>query len=251
MADLFDGLVARALGTAPALAPALASRFAPVVDEPWLDPDDPADPVVAARADQPQAGPWHAPGRRLPTRREGSVAPDEGAPAALVPGPHRPPGQSAPADAPSQTEPAARGARSEPLDPAPTPLAPRSPARRPEPRAEPRGERAPTGPVEVHREPERASSADRMQPGTGPVREPMATTPAVRRVESVTRPEAVHGAPATGYVVSATPVQITVSIGSVEVHAPARATPPPPSPPPRRPQPRLSLHDYLNRDGRR
>lgn len=244
MADFFDALAARALGTASALVPTPVPRFAaPVQDQlhdgPALDPD--------GSTPAPEPGP-----------RPGAAA---GTPAALSPvSPSRAP------DEPRNAELRGAGPRPEVLEPGheaealggvararrPDGSAPEvvsadsdSPARRPPGRV--------VGDPEMSTEALTGLGLRTAEPSTRrlraaaprePTRDP--GTDALLRppLGSDDRsPPAASGSP---------PAQVTVSIGYVEVRAPTK-TPEPPSAALRRPrpEPRLSLQDYLRRDGRR
>jgi hypothetical protein len=231
MADLFDALAARALGVAPMLAPALAPRFAPTVDEPELDLDGP--PGLT----------WGAPGEtarpvaRLtpeptapPARPEVRRAHAESALAALVPGQHPPPDQDA--------------------RPPSRPALPALGRCRETPGEAPR-ERVPAAPVTVHRQPGRKPAPDRLHQVSEPARARIVATPAPRPAQPAARLDAVPAARARGHQTPAAPVHVTVSIGRVEVRAPAASPAPGPPPQPRRPERRLSLQDYLRREARR
>jgi hypothetical protein len=249
MGDLFDDLAARALGTAASLAPAVTPRFAPAVEEPELDDRTPLGVTTQeTAAARPRAAPDGETGVRraeeLPRDRPPSMAPL--APADLDPRPR------------NVVAPTAVPAAGTPFDPGP----PSDP--RPRPRVEPGMAPAPEPEPEPLDVPEVAAAvgpADRAAHPDSEVswtdaHDPAATDPQVTPIE--TRPPAPpspvddRGAPTPGREAPAAPApHVTVSIGYVEVRAPARpAAPPPPRPAPR-PQPRLSLQEYLRRESRR
>lgn len=249
MADLFDALAARALRTSPTLAPALSPRFAPSADEVAFD--EPPDLITTTVTDPVKPGargmpePAGSPAHRAELRVH-----EEPPPAVRVPGPQLPDPavRRPPPDGLPQRRRAVHGDRTEPL----VPVAP-PPARRPENAIEPAHEPAPAAHVEVHGEPGRKPPPDRPRSGTEPMQDrpeviPPAALPAAR-------PDAVPVVPVprneTPHHETPTPVQVTVSIGSVEVRALARSPAQPPPTPPRRPQPRLSLQDYLRREAGR
>ena len=245
MGDLFDALAARALGTAASLAPAVTPRFAPAVEEPELD-DGPSFGVATgeAAAARPRAAPDGETGVRraeeLPRDRPPSMAPL--APADLDPRPRDTPDVPAPpALVPAASQPSASGSRAR-VEPG-MPLAPDL-----EPRDVPEMAAA-------VRSAARAAHPDSEVPWTD-AHDPAATDPQVApigtRTQAPPSPVDDRGAPTPGHEAPAAPApHVTVSIGYVEVRAPARpAAPPPPRPAPR-PQPRLSLQEYLRRESRR
>ena len=248
MADLFDALAARALGTAPALAPVLSARFAPTAAEPDVEDQGPADPAATSRTEQapPVVRSTPEPALIRP-RQEASPAGDDLAPVAGVPAPQpanrvlRPPAGGLPqppvAGPPDDRAQQRAPARSRPAGP--------PPSHRPDMPTEPVRRRSPAAPVEVDGRPGPERSPGRPEAEADATGEPIGATPAVGQAAPA---DVVDVAPASHHAPLVAPVQVSVSIGSVEVRAPAR--PPSPVPPPRRPQPRLSLQDYLHRDGR-
>lgn len=256
MADLFDALAARALGTERALNPVLAPRFADQPDnglgepsnEPAHAPVDRARPAAArtpertaAHSGEEQPAARHPsdppPGRTLWTdasdepvpRRERQLPPD------------RPDHTAAPAPAPVGTS----GEPEPPRRQVPHPSA-EAPA---EPdRAQPPPPRRPQPDVEPPRGPAPAMPAE-PRLVTPPPGEQSLVPPAARPPQDLAPEDDASPRPA-GYRTPTPSVQVTVWIGAVEVRAPARPAAPPPPRQPRWPQPRLSLQDYL-RDGRR
>jgi hypothetical protein len=253
MADLFDALAARALATAPALAPALAPPFAPAADDPEVALNEPLDLTAVTLADQKAPVARRAPDpTATPSRREQSQARDEPEPVGHVGGRHRSRDDSATPDAAQEAESAGRPARPDPPELAPAQSVPPWDARGREPPTAPLRPRVPEAPVEVHGDPGSAPPG-RPRAVTAPPSDPIVATLAVRPAEPDAPLDAIHLAPAPGHETPAARLQVTVSIGHVEVRAPAKSTSPAPLPQqqPRWPRPRLSLEDYLRRDGRR
>jgi hypothetical protein len=234
MADLFDALAARALGVDPGLAPALAPRFGPTADEPEHDPDGLPGPtwVVPPATAQPAVPlPEPAATRSPPEGRRAHAEPASAAPASAS--------ASASASGEQTLKHSDEGTgreRPAPVELAPERQVPPSPARRREPPGgQPERERPPEG---HHQESE-------------PARARIVFAPTERLAEPAARIDAVPERPARGHQARPAPVQVTVSIGRVEIRAPAPPPAPGPPPQPRPPEPRLSLQEYLRRDGRR
>jgi hypothetical protein len=257
MADLFDALAARALGIAPVLSPALPPRFAEPAEEPGQgEPVGTGTSTAGGIDSSPQAG--GAP----PTATEGRVQPEQSRPETPAP----------------SADPAAHPRRL----PAPAPTAPpvkteKSPwverivaVEAVDREAEPaRGfgrlsrteeTAAPAPALWPEQEPAPATRASARVPDQGPSSElprPATERAVVERLRALpaqtdsgaNRPPTSQEEPSGGGPEAAT--RVTVTIGRVDVHAPARAAPPPTSQRPRWPEPRLSLQDYLRQASRR
>jgi hypothetical protein len=257
MADLFDALAARALGIAPVLAPALLPRFAEPAGElelgelagagePAALGDHPPPPVAGApttteamvrleRSQLDALAPSADPAAQ-PSRRSSPILPATAAPPLHSVEPPRVERMDVVETADRAAEPAHRRGRLSRMGEAaaPAPLL----TARPEPDATPG---AP--------EPDRSPSSEQPRPAT----ERAVVVEQLRALPAPTDPLA-NGPKASHAEPSGEPepgIRVTVSIGRVEVRAPARATLPPPTQRPRWPEPRLSLQDYLRQEGRR
>lgn len=246
MADLFDVLAARALGTASTLVPAPVPRFAAPLRAQLYD-----GPALV-RSDGPTLG--RAPGPPRPSEPARTPADDPALSLSrgpdgprevartvlpLATGPHQgtfdldreaeqPRGTRLPR--PGGSGPEAAVAEGD------DPSAPRAPRR---------------GPGEGEASSPGLPTAD---PGTGRFRTAVARGRSGNPVTDsrprtpYDRDDRTDPAPAAP---APPPPQVTVTIGSVEVRAPAKAPEPRTAPRVPRPEPRLSLQDYLRRDGRR
>lgn len=221
MADIFDVLAARALGTASTLVPAPVPRFAAPLRAQLYD-----GPALV-RSDGPTLG--RAPGPPRPSEPARTPADDPAL--SLSRGP------DGPREVARIVLPLATGPHQGTFDLDREAEQPRG-TRLPRP-----GGSGPEAAVAEGDDPS-APRAPRRGPGDGsgnPVTDSRPRTPYDR--DDRTDPAPAAPAPP--------PPQVTVTIGSVEVRAPAKAPEPRTAPRVPRPEPRLSLQDYLRRDGRR
>jgi hypothetical protein len=235
MADIFDALTTRALGTAALLVPDL-TRFGPRDPGPDRDPgpapqrqDTPSQPPAARGAPSEHAGPpspihdsWEATTARPPQARDQPQGP------AFAPAPNL-----TAASAPSHTG---------PPPPPPEPITPATPAEHPTTREAPvsRAQDVAT----VLDAPSSTKEQRAVEPATE--RDPARTSYTASTVPQLRAPSVPDLGPPQRL-----PMQVTVSIGHVEVRRTDTRPEPRPAPRPHRPEPRLSLQDYLRGDGRR
>lgn len=250
MADLFDALAARALGTAATLVPTPVPRFAPVHDQ---LPDSPVLVSADSPTPAPQSGP--RPGRR-PVRTPADDAPvrvpralDEPREMSIMDGREAAPIQEAPGPDPEVEQPSG-AARRHRRDDAGSKRAAAEADSRPAPRGPRRGPRDGVVSAESASPPGPPAA----EPATGRRRAAVARQRS-RDAETGSRPRPPYelddrSTPRPAAPAAPSP-QVTVSIGYVEVRAPAGAPEPRTAPRTPRPEPRLSLQDYLHRDGRR
>lgn len=248
MADLFDTLVARAMGTDVPLMPAMAPRFATPAPEPRLvapaSEDDAGTPTPGrAEVSSVAGGPSVAgPDRAVPRaetdpvyRRHDLMPPDDEPALRRVPDPApRPAAEASPQDAPSPA----------PVAPAPD----AGPARRRTDRLD-----VAAAPDQVAVRATLSDPPSVPEPATR--RDARATAP--NHVAAPTQELATERADVASREASEnqartpTPIEVTVHIGSVVVRSapvPAAARPRPPT---RLPEPRMSLQEYLRQDARR
>jgi hypothetical protein len=250
MADLFDALVARALGEARTLAPVVSPRFAGPVD---LAPGAELDgPMVRTDTESGGLGP--------PTDRD--------QPALAVPAPGQPhrPLTTVTVEPASVSSPAPLSTYRDQPPAGPLPAEPRAETRdqagqeAAPGRLDPVTVLAPATVVGVDRRPDRMPVGLHPSPPVAPAADPL-LIPSPRTAEPTAALIAAPIEPVRTAVVPmrdlpsepAAHTQVTISIGQVEVRAPEKREPARPArnEPNRWPQPRLSLDDYLRRGPRR
>jgi hypothetical protein len=243
MGDLFDALAARAMGAAHSLAPPLTPRFAPATEEPELDNGGRPD----AGAETPSS--TSRPARSMPEPETSDtptvVGMREVVAAAATPLVDQESRSGDTSDAPTGVPVTRRR---------PGPLLPLS-ARTGAP-----DRLSPPQPASTTREEQQARSSQGVravpvgEPHDPPPRDAVdedAAAPAARSALQTTA-ASDHVAPAIAdQPAPKTPPHVTVSIGYVEVRSPTGPAGPSPRAQSRLPQPRISLQEYLRREGRR